>query len=106
MGFPKMFNLPSNNRFEYQPLYYDEKKEKMRERLGKYNKDNDNEKNYIPDIKGKFKTNRSHSSSYSSQKRISNIRLLVIIGFIGFIAFYILENQGIISYMFNILFEK
>ncbi len=105
MALPKMFKLPSHNRFEYQPLYYDEKKEQMKERLEKYNKSED-DKEYKADIKGKFQSKRSLNSSYSSQKRISNIRLLIIIGFISAILFYIMQNQGLISYMFNALFEK
>ncbi len=109
MALPRMFKVPSHSKFDYQPLYYDEKKEKMKKRLEKYNtsvEDKGTDAEFNTDIKGKFRSNKNLSSSYSSQKRISNIRLLIIIGFIGITMFYILQNQGVISYMFNILFEK
>ena len=45
MALPRMFKLPNNSVFEYKPLYYDEKKEAMQERLKKYGKSDTEKKN-------------------------------------------------------------
>ncbi len=118
MALPSIFRLPQNNTFNYIPIYYDKDKEAMQERLMKYGgtaeeeKINDEEKvneikEYKPDIRGKFKSSLSGTGSfYNYQKRTSNIRLLVLIGFFSFIAYYLFKNQDIISLMFNALIKK
>jgi len=33
MGIPRFFKIPQHKQFNYEPLYYDERKEKLQERI-------------------------------------------------------------------------
>lgn len=90
MGLPSFFKIPSHSIFDYKPLYYDERKEE-RERRNELIKQemgiNSTEMNeYKPQIKGQIRRqiaqNRRHRKS-------SNLRLIVIIAALTFLAYYI-----------------
>ena len=93
MGLPRFFRIPQHKRFDYQPLYYDEEKERREERIRSIEREmgieheNDDRK-YSPSIhRGSF------SSMYSKRKKVqrwSNLRLIILILFLFFITYYIL----------------
>lgn len=85
----RFFKLHKNKTFEYIPRYYDERKEKLNERIKKMEQQmglKEIDESYIPRIKGQFKT--IHSRNFKEKKK-SNLRLVIIL-FILFIAAYYL----------------
>ncbi|MEA2041089.1 MAG: hypothetical protein U9N85_00865 [Bacteroidota bacterium] len=91
-----MFKQSPHNIFNYQPLYYDKKKEK-RDELKKKASDSASK------IEGSFKSRIGHTAD---KKKSSNIRILVILGFIGLIAYYLLIHKDLISYMLQYLIPE
>ena len=93
MGLPRFFRIPQHKRFDYQPLYYDEAKEKREERIRSVEREmgiqhDDNDRKYIPSIgRGSF------SAMYSKRKKVqrwSNLRLIILILVLFFITYIIL----------------
>jgi predicted nucleotidyltransferase len=89
MGLPRFFKLPQHKQFHYEPLYYDERKEKLQERIKKIEQEygvNNGEKNVRSLTKGSF-------SHYYDRKRktqrYSSTRLILIIIFLLFVAYYL-----------------
>lgn len=92
MGIPRIFKLPSNRQFNYQPLYYDAAKEEresrnraLQEELGMKPEDKDK---YIPGIK-----RGSMRYYFKDPKRAgknTNIRLIIILAVLFFIAYLLL----------------
>lgn len=107
MGFPRIFKLPQNNRFEYKPLYYDKKKEALEKKKKFYADLKEKKENgeYVSDIKGKF-SKKNVRSTFSKENKISNIRLYTIVFVFGFLAYLLIRKWDLISYMFNILTKK
>ena len=90
MAIPRFFKIPQHRKFDYDPLYYDERKEKMKERLGKINLEKNPKKGeYIPNIKGKMKSYYKPSSTVGKQTRMSNIRLIIFIVILTALAYYL-----------------
>jgi hypothetical protein len=89
MGIPRFFKLPKYNEFNYIPRYYDPEKEARKERLKKINQELGlgDDKDYVPSIKGKFK---SYRRSAVKEKRVSNLRLLIIFIFLMLAFYYLL----------------
>ena len=90
MGIPRLFKLPEHKRFNYQPLYYDPEKERKEERNREIERELGINKDevYIPKIRhGSF---RSHYRKEHKIKSISNIRLVLIIIILFFVAYLIL----------------
>jgi hypothetical protein len=93
MGVPRFFKLPQHKRFEYSPLYYDERKEEIEKIKQKYNTENSTtsgtEKNaYRPNIKGQMRN--YYAKNTRASRKTSTIRLLVIILFLLSITYYLL----------------
>ena len=88
MGIPRFFKLPKYNEFNYIPRYYNPEKEAREERLKKIKQElgQSDDINYVPNIKGKI---RSYRRSAAKEKRVSNLRLLIIFIFL-MLAFYYL----------------
>ena len=87
------FRPPNHQRFEYNPRYWDPNKEDLERRLRRVNKENDNAPEAIKArISSGFRkgttTDREKSSSY---RRTSNLRLIVIVGFLILIAYLLIE---------------
>ncbi len=77
-GF-KFFSIPKPRGFRYKPIYYNEQKEEMREREERIRRElgiTENDKSYIPNIKGQF---RNAYKRKSTANRQSNIRILIIL---------------------------
>jgi len=106
MKLPKFIKLPEYNRFNYKPVYYDERKEALEQKIKEYKnqKDAAEKGEYKPDFKGKFKSSYRKDIT-KKQKKAANLRLFVLIIFFGAIAYLILQKADVISYMFNVLFS-
>ena len=93
MGLPRFFRIPQHKRFDYQPLYYDEAKEKREERIRSIEREmgvehEDNGRKYSPSI-----SRGSFSSMYSRRKKVqrsSNIRLIILVLLLFLITYFIL----------------
>jgi len=93
MGIPRFFRVPQHKRFNYQPLYYDEEKEKREERIRAIEKEmgierENDDKTYRPSI-GRGSFNAMNTRRRKAQ-RSSNIRLIILILFLFFITYFIL----------------
>lgn len=92
MRIISIFKLPRHRQFDYQPLYYDPKREE-RERRNRYIKEelgiqNKEEDHYVPGIKrGSM---RHYIKSQKRASRNSNIRLIVIMSILFFLAYLLL----------------
>lgn len=81
MGIPTFFRLPKHKTFQYNPRYYDERKERLQVRIKQIEQEmgvNQGDE-YVPRIsKGSI---RGHNSRLRNKKaeRQSNVRLLIIL---------------------------
>ncbi|MFC2081048.1 hypothetical protein ACFLR8_02440 [Bacteroidota bacterium] len=89
MGIPRFFRIPAHKQFHYEPIYYDERKEKLEERIKlieqEYGLNKGGEKSRTIN-KGSF------SHYYSRKKkaqRYSTTRLILIIIFLLFVSYYL-----------------
>lgn len=90
MGFFKLYKPKTYN---YRYIYYDPKKEAQKEREEKYaSKDENGE--YKPTIRrGTFREELNmRNKAYRDNARQSNIRLVIIIGVLFLIAYFILKT--------------
>jgi len=88
------FKLPSHRQFDYQPVFYDERKEKLENKI-KRNKEIQEEvdsKDYQPNVKGRIKEYYSKSPR-RKQVKASNIRLVIFIIALSGAAYYFLNNE-------------
>ncbi len=92
MAIPRFFKLPKHKRFDYQPLYYDPAKEEREERNRAIASDlgikEEPGNGYRPAIRrGSMKSVRFRNTKVNRQ---SNVRLVLIIIFLFFVAWMIL----------------
>ena len=89
MGIPSFFKTPQHRQFNYEPLYYDERKEKLQERIKQIEQEYGvkNGKEYVRSLtKGSF----SHYYERKRKtKRYSTTRLIIIMLFLLFVAYYL-----------------
>lgn len=89
MGLPRFFRTAEHRRFHYEPVFYDERKERLEERIKQIELEHGIKREDQPTRtlgKGSF------SSYYGKKKtahRYSNTRLIVIIAFLLFISYYL-----------------
>jgi hypothetical protein len=91
MNIPRFFKIPRHRQFNYQPLYYDPEKEEREERnreikreLGIQEKDGE----FRPSIRrGSMK---AYFKGNKRAERNSNLRLILIIVFLLFVAYFLL----------------
>ncbi len=85
---------PAHNVFNYQPSFYDKKKEDAKKRqLQNQSK-----------IKGAFTKKIERRSSLNN--KANTIRLLIILGFVGILSYYIIENRELIIKMIEVLLQS
>ncbi len=96
MGIPRFFRIPQHRRFHYEPIYYDERKERLEERIKQIEQEYSitNGEDYVPTLrKGSFSDHRGSFSNYYGRKkkaqRYSTTRLIIIIIFLLFISYYL-----------------
>jgi hypothetical protein len=90
MGLPRFFRLAKPKTFNYIPVFYDERKEKLKQRIEKIEREMGKEKikDYKPIIvKG---TMRSHLKRAGKANRYSSLRFILIFAVLLAIASYII----------------
>ncbi|RXQ94952.1 hypothetical protein EO244_07835 [Ancylomarina salipaludis] len=91
MALPGFFKKPEHKRFNIQPRYWDPAKEEREERENRIKAElgiTDENGQYTPNIKGQLKRSlrHKHTDVRRSNKK-SNIRLVVILAILLFIAY-------------------
>ena len=89
MGIPTFFRMPLHKQFHYEPIYYDERKERMEERIRQIEHEHGIKNGEEP-----LRTIRKGSFSHYYEKRkktqrYSATRLIIIIIFLMFISYYL-----------------
>ena len=90
MGMPRLIKLPRHKQFSYEPIYYDERKEQLKERISKIEGEMGIKK------EGEVQRTMSKGSfSYFNDKKrqaqkFSSIRLILIILFLFLITYFLL----------------
>jgi len=104
MKLPRFIRLPEYNKFEYKPIYYNERKEALEQKIKKYKdqKEAVEKGDYKPEFKGKFKSSYRREIT-KKQKKAANLRFLILLVFFGSVAYLILQKTEVISYMFDVL---
>ena len=103
MKLPRFIKIPQYNRFDYKPLYYDERKERLEAKIKEAQNQKEGKKgDFKPDFKSKFESRFSRDIT-AKQKKAASIRLAVIIFFLAVITYIILDRAEILSYMFEVL---
>ena len=89
MGIPRFFRTAEHRRFHYEPVFYDERKEKLKERIKLIEQEygiEHGEKHVRSMGKGSIS---GHYGRRKKAQRYSNMRLIVIIAFLLFISYYL-----------------
>ena len=89
MGIPRFFRTPEHRRFHYEPVFYDERKEKLEERIKAIEQEYGIKREDQPSRtlgRGSFS---SHYGRNKKAHRYSNTRLIVIVAFLLFISYYL-----------------
>lgn len=87
-------------KFDFIPRYYDEEKEELRNRLGKYEGDASKEEEVKHRIKSGFRQKYYGDNSYRKREtRKSNLRLLYIMIVLFFVCYLILKSDKITQLM-------
>lgn len=90
MGIPRLFRLPQHKQFTYEPIYYDERKEQLQERIRKIESEMG-----INKEEGEFKASLSRGSfsHFHARKRknqrYSSLRLVIILIFLFLVTYYL-----------------
>lgn len=88
----RFIKVNQNKKFDYNPRYYDERKEKLQSMIESYNKSGDNlseDEEYRRKIKTRMQNSFSIQDEYKNKSRASNIRLVIILGILVLICYYI-----------------
>jgi len=86
----RFFYLPKAKKFNYQPRYYDERKEDLERRKQRIDRELGLDKEasdqdvYIPQIKGQM---RKYMKTAQKKRKASSLRMLVILVFLLFITY-------------------
>lgn len=83
----RFFYLPRGRKYNYQPRYYDERKEELERRKRRIDRelgldDDAPGSTYIPDIKGQM---RKHLKVRKKARKASSMRMLIILAVLLFI---------------------
>jgi hypothetical protein len=93
LKLPSIFKTQKHRSFNFRPRYYDADKEAFEERIRRIESELDTDKSDVEAtklrIRQKFQNRRSGSGTGSN--KASNIRVLVILGILGALAYWILK---------------
>lgn len=80
MHIPRLFKTPRHQRFGYVPMYYNEEKEKLAERIAEYNKEGGDREAMQSRISRQFrsKANSRGSGVTSSTRRVMYLRIVIM----------------------------
>ena len=89
MGIPQFFKIPQPKQFHYEPIYYDERKERLEERIKEIEHEygiNNGDRPVRNLRKGSFSHYYEHKRK---TQRYSTTRLIIIIAFLLFMSYYL-----------------
>lgn len=89
MGIPRFFKIAKHRQYNYQPIYYDEQKEQLEERIKNIEREygiKNGEAFTRSMSKGSFS---HHYDRKSKTQRYATTRLILIIVFLLFVAYYL-----------------
>ena len=89
MGIPRFFRTPEHKQFHYEPIYYDERKERLEERVRQIEHEHGikNGGEHARTIgKGSFS---HHYDRRKKTQRYSSTRLILIIIFLLFVSYFL-----------------
>lgn len=89
MGLPRFFRTPEHKRFHYEPIFYDERKERLEERIKQIEQEygiNNGEQTVRTMGRGSFS---SHYGRRKKAQQYSNTRLVLIIAFLLIISYFL-----------------
>ena len=89
----RFFYLPRGRKYNYQPRYYDERKEELERRKQRIDRELEREKGvtddtYVPNIKGQM---RKHLTVRKKARKASTGRLLIILAVLFFITWLLIR---------------
>ncbi len=89
MGIPRFFKTPEHKQFHYEPIYFDERKERLEERIKQIEQEHG-----IKNIEEYVRTMRKGSFSHyydrkKKTQRYSTTRLIIIIIFLLFVSYFL-----------------
>lgn len=90
MGIPRLFRLPGHKQFTYEPIYYDERKEQLQERIRKIESEMGirKEDGEFTRTLSKGSFNHFHARKRRNQ-RYSSLRLVIILIFLILVTYYL-----------------
>jgi len=92
------FKTPKHRVFNYQPLYYDEKKEAMQERYARqHEEEKGKEQGYIPGrlLRGNLRRAVYHNRRGTGSVLLNRIIILVSLIILLFVAYYVAKSFGL-----------
>jgi len=101
MSIGRFFKVPKHRQFDYKPQFYDPDKEELEERLRRAKPIDGSDTDAVKArISGSFRRggiygNDKYRSLASQQKKVSNIRLLVIIGGLILMVYLLLGTTSV-----------
>ena len=94
-GRMSLFKLPNQHRrFEYVPRYYDPKKDALKKKIARANKEGvlDDEGKFAREINFRAKAqDKWGNSEFRSKSMSANIRLILILGVLFVVVYYIFQ---------------
>jgi len=88
-----------NRRYDYTPRYYDERKEKLKARIAKYERESNegdlNKEERLSDLRERLSDNWVRGDEYKKSIFTSNIRLVIILAVILALIFFIFNGLEI-----------
>ena len=101
MAIFNFFKTPQHKSFEYRPLYYNERKEAMKDRLAELENGEDHKKDYKPGqyIKGKIRrTNDKDKKQSSNSILISRFIIAITLSIFMVALFYVAKYFDYFTY--------
>jgi hypothetical protein len=89
MGIPRFFKIPQHKQFHYEPIYYDERKEKLEERIRQIEAEYGIKHENSPVRTLKKGSLNQHFARKRKAQRYSSTRLIIIILFLLFISYFL-----------------
>jgi len=99
MGFFSFGKRVKNQRFNYIPRHYDPAKEDLEERLRMASEESNTEVSKLRIRSGLRQRSRGDKDLEKTLKRSANIRLVVIIGMLIAVSYYLLTSEGITKFI-------
>ena len=88
MAILSFFRTAKHRRFDYKPLYYDERKEKLKEILNSSDSSVNTDSTYKSELKGAIRRTADKRKNLARASKVSRSRLLIIILLLAAAAYY------------------